>query len=318
MLVTRTSKLSIRNYTQLCRSRQGGLISCRTTAFSSNTGSTGNEKHGGRNPKKGARLKRDSRTAQYGNTQSRIKPMIERIPNDKHNMTKDGKGDARSSTLSKCNDIMAKLLLRRQEFSPPPIDWLLSNHELLDELDKQKREDLYKDVISLTQAIELSIKGNRIQASSGRDIRDLTAILGNILLICSESPPRRITMNDLPSTSQTCSKVLSLFNALNLDIHNIHNFCTIRAANQEHEWELSSSLFGRQIDPDFNGLVPVDPQLGWNGFLEMGLYGLSMDLSHRGLEGVQVVEGVLNAVRDMCMVSPTDQEKCKYTIVFLL
>ena len=214
-----------------------------------------------------------------------------------------------NSTLSKCNEIMSKLLQRRQELPSPPIDWL--NSGPIDDTDFKNREDLYKDVISLTRAIELSIKAKRIQASSGRDIRELTALLGNILLICSESPPKRISSSPLPSTSQFCAKVLSLLNALNLDIQQIHIFCSIRAANQEHEWELASSLFRKQIDPDFNGLVPVDPQLGWNGFLEMGLFGLAMDLSHRGCEGVDVVEGVLDAVRDMCMVSPTDQEKCK-------
>ena len=312
VVATRLSKPAIRNYVKRCRSRQRPIL-C-TTEFSSNTGSTtSNDRQRGRNTKKGDRLKRDRGSPQHGTNKDRNKPLIRKLndKNNKNNMTKDTKVETRSSTLSKCNDIMAKLLHRRQDLPPPPIDWLSSDHELLDESDNLKREDLYKDVISLTQAIDLSIRGNRIQASSGRDIRDLTALLGNILLICSESPPKRITMNDLPNTSQTCSKVLSLFNALNLDIHNIHNFCTIRAANQEHEWELSSSLFRKQIDPDFNGLVPVDPQLGWNAFLEMGLYGLSMDLTHRGFEGFRVVEEVLNAVRDMCMVSPTDQEKCK-------
>jgi len=304
---SRISNLLIRNYAQKHRNTRQPPIICTAAAFSSNT-ETNNELQRGTNKKKGARLKRDRSFKENG-----MKRQTERSQNDNTQIQINANKLKleTNSTLSKCNDIMAKLLQRRQELPPPPIQWLVAGSEFMDEADIQKRDDLYKDVLSLIQAIELSIKSNRIQASSGRDIRDLTALLGNILLICSESTPKRIAMNDFPKTSHACSRVLSLFDALNLDIHNFHNYCTIRAANQEHEWELASSLFCKQIDPDFNGLVPVDSELGWNGFLEMGLYGLAMNLSNRGYEGVRVVEGVLNAVRDMCMVSPTDQEKCK-------
>lgn len=217
------------------------------------------------------------------------------------------------STLSKCSDIMTGFLKRRESLPPPSMDWIFSGQ--FDDFDReqwQARIDLYKDIVSLTHAIDLSVKANRLQASSGRDIRDVTDILGNILLICSESPPKRLSLVDLPSTSQTCITVLSILERLNLDVQNIHNFLSIRAANQEHDWALSSRLFCKQIDPDVNGLVPVDSHLGWDGFLEMGLYGLAMDLTNRVHDGGDVVEGVLNAVRDMCIVSPTDEEKCKY------
>lgn len=300
---TRTSNILIRRYAQTHRSTRQPPIICAAAAFSSNTG-TNNDLQRDMKKNKGSRLKRDRNFKENGMKRQTERSDNKQIPINANKLETN-------STLSKCNDIMAKLLQRRQELPPPPIEWLSSGSEFTDEVDMQKREDLYKDALSLIQAIELSIKANRIQASSGRDIRDLTALLGNILLICSESTPKRIAMNDFPKTSQSCSRVLSLFVSLNLDIHNFHNFCTIRAANQEHEWELASSLFCKQIDPDFNGLVPVDSELGWNGFLEMGLYGLAMNLNNRGYEGVRVVEGVLDAVRDMCMVSPTDQEKCK-------
>ncbi len=244
-----------------------------------------------------------------------------RDKSDKPFSHKDKEGDDKS-TLSKCNLIMSKLLQRRQELPPPPIDWLypLQKQTHVEDFERQyylqARTHLYKDILSLIQVIELSIESKRIQASSGRDIRELTVLLGNVLLICSESPPKRFASDTLPSTSETCMKVLSLLNELNLDIQHFNNYCTIRAANQEYDWELASNLFRNQIDPDIHGLVPVDPRLGWDSFLEMGLYGLAMSLNERGYEGVDIVHGVLDAVRDMCLVSPTDQEKCK--LVFKL
>uniref|UniRef100_A0A7S3V6R3 Uncharacterized protein n=1 Tax=Chaetoceros debilis TaxID=122233 RepID=A0A7S3V6R3_9STRA len=230
------------------------------------------------------------------------------------------------STLEKCNEIMSKLVIRRNELSPPPIGWLYS--EKLDEEDLQTRLDLYRDTTNLINAIDLSVKSRRIKASSGRENRDLNAILGNTLLICSETPPIRLlklgnSTSEFPCTSDTCIQVLSILEQLNLDIQPVHHFCTIRAANQEHDWKLASSLFRKQIDPDLNGLVPVDTTLGWDGYLEMGLFGLARELSNAEIEGGNqatstdltiseggaIVEGVLDAVRDMCLVSPTDQEK---------
>lgn len=223
-------------------------------------------------------------------------------------------GHLGDSTLSKCNDIMVKLLQRRKQIDPPPIEWILTTESKVKIDDFEFRINLYKDIISLTKALELSIRSKRIQASSTRDIRELSALLGNILLICSESPPKRLTgIQELPSTLEMCKTVLSLLEELNLDIQNFHNFCTIRAANQEHHWKVASTLFLNQIDPDMFGLVPIDSKLGWDRYVEMGLYGLAMSLKQSKNTDIDVANGVFNAVSDMCMVSPTDREKCEYT-----
>jgi hypothetical protein len=220
------------------------------------------------------------------------------------------------STLKKCCNVMNGLLKKRQLLhSPSAMDWICSapghHTDYADHEHWKMRLDIYKDIVLLTQAVDLSVKAKRIQASSGQDIRDVIDLLGNILFLCSESPPKRLSFVDLPSTSETCVKVLSILEQLNLDIQNIHQCFAVRAGNQEHDWALSSNLFRKQIDPDVNGLVPVDSDLGPDGFLEMGLYALAMDFDQRGHDGLDVVEGVLSAVRDMCIVSPTDEEKCK-------
>ncbi len=260
------------------------------------------------------------------------------------NSVSDSASPSCSTTLAKCNEIMDKLLVRRSEFTPPPIDWLYSDPIAIEKSDEiQARLELYRDAVDLAKVIELSIQSKRLKVSSGRENRDLTSILGNLLLICSETPPRRLllespnlnlssfqksdkqkdrdTYENIPSTTNTCTKLLDLIQTLNFDIQPIHHFCAIRAANQEHEWEASSKLFLRQIDPDYNGLVPVDPTLGWDGHVEMGLFGIAMqrkshkhhDAQHQqqSRRNSHVVDGMLRAVRDMCMVSPTDQEKCK-------
>jgi hypothetical protein len=216
---------------------------------------------------------------------------------------------------------MSKFLIRRKEgCQTPSISWLQQNddnddnHHVFNALDYAKNESLYKDVLILIDALELAVKAKRIRATSGRENQELTAILGNILLICSESPPVRLTGSDLPKTSDSCMRTIRIIQALNFDVQSIHLQFTVRAANQEHDWKLASSLFRQQIDPDRNGYMPIDSKLGPAGFLEMGLYAVAMDLGGSitdDEQSFQVVQGVFQAAQEMSIVSPTDLEKCK-------
>lgn len=279
---------------------------CQYFSNTSNITETQTKKRRPNPNKKGkASYSNNFRSERKSNTVKKIQPeSLKKQQKERH------LGD---STLSKCNDIMVKLLQRRKQIDAPPIEWILATESKVGIDDYEFRINLYKDIISLTKALELSIRSKRIQASSTRDIRELSALLGNILLICSESPPKRLTgIEELPSTSEMCKKVLSLLEELNLDIQNFHNFCTIRAANQEHHWKLASNLFLNQIDPDMFGLVPIDSKLGWDRYVEMGLYGLAMSIKQSKNTDIDVAIGVFDAVSDMCMVSPTDREKCEY------
>lgn len=216
------------------------------------------------------------------------------------------------STITKCDLIMAKFLARRAQCKPPSLQWI-ENDIVFQSGDFEENLKLYKDILTLVDILELSVEAQRITSSSGRQNRELTAILGNILLICSESPPIRLTGSNLPKTSDTCMRVLKLIKSLNFDIQPIHLQFIVRAANQEHEWSLASSLFREQTNPDLNGYTPIDSTLGSEGFLEMGLYAIAMNLGSdtENEDGFRAVRGVFHAVQEMSIVSPTDIEKCK-------
>lgn len=222
------------------------------------------------------------------------------------------------STITKCNEIMVKFLTRRNvECKPPSIAWLHQQQEDDNHSDfsigkYSNNEALYKDVLILIDALELAVKAKRISATSGRENQELTAILGNILLICSETPPVRLTKSGLPKTSDACMRTIGLIKALNFDVQSVHLKFTVRAANQEHDWKLASSLFRQQIDPDINGYMPIDSKLGPTEFLEMGLYAVAMDSGGATTdeeESFKVVQGVFHAAQEMSIVSPTDLEK---------
>lgn len=266
-----------------------------------------------------------------GRSSSRDKPSVnvvsDRITKDSQrkdisNQRKSNKSkiiQSDQSTIAKCNEIMAKFLVRRSEgCKPPSIAWLQQEDEKYPDPNLgeyySKNEALYKDVLILLDALELAVKVKRISASSGRENQDLTAILGNILLICSEAPPVRLTKADLPKTSETCMRTIGLIKQLNFDVQPVHLKFAVQAANQEHDWKLASSLFRQQIDPDINGYMPIDSKLGATEFVEMGLYAVAMDLGGSTTDeerSFKVAKGVFHAAQEMSIISPTDLEKCK-------
>jgi len=287
------------------------------TSNSSISASSRNVSHFSTGPSSSSRDRNSPNLPNRNSNDSKRKHISNRDKNEKEkNIHSD------QSTIAKCNEIMSKFLIRRKEgCQPPSISWLQQNDDDDDDnprafhaLDYTKNESLYKDVLILIDALELAVKAKRIRATSGRENQELTAILGNILLICSESPPVRLTGSDLPKTADSCMRTIRIIQALNFDVQPIHLQFTVRAANQEHDWKLASSLFRQQIDPDRNGYMPIDSKLGPSGFLEMGLYAVAMDLGGSTTDdeqSFQVVQGVFQAAQEMSIVSPTDLEKCK-------
>jgi hypothetical protein len=148
-------------------------------------------------------------------------------------------------------------------------------------------------------------------------------------------------------TPMHCSVgIYHLLQTFNLDIQPIHYDCIIRTANFDYHdsdlvidvndintstntyregnnhYEFVSKLFKKQINIDQSGYVPIDSMLGWDKSVEMGLYSIAMNASHKlrissnvdydsDDMAMSVAKEVMDAVEEMCMVSPTDQERCK-------
>jgi hypothetical protein len=100
-----------------------------------------------------------------------------------------------------------------------------------------------------------------------------------------------------------CQRVMSLAKRLNLNI--THQKPALEAACREGRWDEAAKLFSRQIDPDMAGFMPMDI----SAKEPLGLYAIARDAQKRK---IPVAEQVMDAVMNMTMVNPTDQNNCEY------
>jgi hypothetical protein len=100
-----------------------------------------------------------------------------------------------------------------------------------------------------------------------------------------------------------CQRVLALARKWNLDINDQQ--AALEAACSEGLWREASDLFSKQIDPDHHGYAPMEISVR----TPLGLFAIARDAQE---QGSPVAEQVMNAVMNMSMVNPTDQNKCKY------
>lgn len=241
--------------------------------------------------------------------------------NDRKN--KNSKKKVKLLTLSQCTAVMNNLLEQKEALEKPPIHWISASHdnnmsEIKEEKESlQQRYQLFLDTKTLASAMKQSINEGSITASSGKDIYELSSLLGNFLLLYSESPPTRLLHkynHKVQSPYEACLQITEILQNLNLDVQPNNYESIIRTACHEHQWDDAADYFLNQINPDASGWVPMDSTLGWNQPVEMGLYAVSMMVNQqkndiKDEEIGSAADVVFNAVLDMCIISPTDQEK---------
>ncbi len=158
-------------------------------------------------------------------------------------------------------------------------------------------------------------------------------------------------LRNIRTPIQYSIEIYHLLQKFNLDIQPIHYDCIIKTANFDYHnknvdgnvdntsnctrtdhtggnyYEFASNLFKKQINIDQSGYVPIDSRLGWDKSVEMGLFSIAMNVLHKSRTmstrnfdndsendqaiAMSIAKEVMNAVEEMCMVSPTDQERCK-------
>ena len=244
-------------------------------------------------------------------------------------MNNQTKKNVKMLTLSQCTAVMNNLLKQKELLKKPPIHWISTSHDssMTDNKEEmeylQQRYQLFLDTKTLASAMKQSINKRSITASSGKDIYELSSLLGNFLLLYSESPPPRLIQkynHKVQSPYEACLEITEILQNLNLDVQPNNYESIIRTACHEHQWDDAADYFLNQINPDVFGWVPMDSTLGWNQPVEMGLYAVSMmaanqqNIDNEDENIGSAVDIVFNAVLDMCIISPTDQEKCTFTL----
>jgi len=254
----------------------------------------------------------------------------------------------RTPTLDQFIMSINQLYDQHTQYPPPSREWL---RELIRDKRTKKdieqsiehqyalRRDIYRDTINLLSTVRNSIKQGKIRGLGGKDAYSLSDSLGEAMLIFSHMPAfkkRRASDEDgeeedgdesLPSPYEACHEVIDILHILNIDIHPTQYFYAIRAACQDSRWEDAADIFLSQIvgDEEFlptGGFVPIDPTLGWDKPLEMGMYAVARDAltkSKVAEENGEVLDPnmlpskrVFDIAMKMCMISPQSQENCKF------
>lgn len=251
--------------------------------------------------------------------------------------------------LHKCVEAMDEIFQKHKNLPPPSREWLheyirLKNKKRrrgdTSEIDHQQRHEecveVFNDAANLILCIKQSISEGNIRGFGGKDAYLLSELLGRAMLIFSETPPPRGTHSrgrkqQLPSTNgdktatvssyEACLGVIGMLRSLNLDVLSSHYACTIRAACHEARWEEASNVFLNQIngndgsdasdDMITGGFSPINPTLGWDQPLEIGLYAVARDAWYKSItseeQHASPGKQVFDAAMKMCMISPSGQ-----------
>ncbi|KAK1737218.1 hypothetical protein QTG54_012085, partial [Skeletonema marinoi] len=255
--------------------------------------------------------------------------------------------------LHKCVEAMDDIFMQHSNLPPPSREWLheyicgrkrqhVDMGESTHQLHHEQCLELCNDAANLISCIKHSIADGKIRGLGGKDAYLLTELLGRAMLIFSETPPPRGThsrgrIQQLPSVNsgktesvspyEACLEVIGMLRSLNLDILSSHYACTIRAACHEAQWEEASKVFLNQINGDdggdasddmiTGGFSPINPTLGWDQPLEIGLYAVARDAWYKSILAEQQQQvghidspskQVFDAAMKMCMISPSEQD----------
>lgn len=236
--------------------------------------------------------------------------------------------------LPKATERMESFLRARAELPPPPSAWL-HPVDMLDDVTNAtehtdvlaQRAQLHNDVVQLLLILRDSITGGHISPRGGSNSLILSDLLGNILLLLGESPPKMLLRNVTEriidgkkitlSSADAAGVVLNLLRRMNLDVRPDHYASAIRAACHDGRWKMASDLFSAQVDPDSAGLVPVDSTLGYGSTVELGLYAIARQSEIESQEStdelsIPVANKVFDAALSMSIISPTDQDNCEW------
>jgi len=191
-------------------------------------------------------------------------------------------------------------------------------HDEENEESRHRRREVFcraKDVVS---RIADCTKDGTLQPS-GKHHHEVSVLLERILRLysccsCSDN-------NRGESVFDECMSVLDLMRKeWKLDVQHQHCQHALVAAGREQRWKDAARLFVSRINPDDSGQAPFDVLSVSD---PVGLYAVARfaqeqqqqgDHSNTGKGGnASVVDNVFDAVLRMSMVSPTDQNKCKFT-----
>lgn len=195
------------------------------------------------------------------------------------------------------NYLQRRVIDMELEERPP----LWSNREVV--LDDQNRQEIFDAAKKLARRLRSCVEDGTLQPS-GKHSHEVSVLLERILKLYSS-----VSILSEESVYDECSTILDLMKRWKVDFQHKHCEYVATVAAYEERWEDAAELFWGRIDPD-SGYAPYDVSPSD----PVGLYAIARCAQENG---TAVVDSVFDAVLRMSMVSPSDQDKCKYSSICL-
>jgi hypothetical protein len=132
-------------------------------------------------------------------------------------------------------------------------------------------------------------------------------ILENLLYLLSEVQSDTMATGTIGKSGllavDLSGDILSFMKEHHVNIQESHYQYCILTACRAGEWKQAASLYQQHIDPDQAGSTPSNVSVTH----PVGLYALA----RAALSAQEAVQSVMDAVRDLCMISSTHQDQCK-------
>lgn len=163
------------------------------------------------------------------------------------------------------------------------------------------RDDAFQNLKTVISEFEHQIQLGVIKAD-GKHRHECSVLLEEIFRLLSLCGAQ----SDGLSPFDECRRLIDLMEK-EWKIELQHNHCeyAVVSAGREQRWSEASGVFWRHIDPSHGGYNPCDISISE----PVGLYAIARDAQQKNRP---VVEYVFDAVLRMSMVSPSDQDRCKF------
>ena len=221
--------------------------------------------------------------------------------NDNNNSNSNSNSSSSSSSSSNSNNNnnllintshkLGILLHQVSQLDPLPPVWDLQTTVT----QKESRQMLLDETRQLIRQLGDSVRGGDFDLSNHKHKREIHNFLGECLRIYSH----------LPGSFKASRDVLVIMRSCDFDLLPTQCEHFVLAAAREKRWMEAAELFRTRTDPNAHGFSPVHISVRE----PVGLYAIAMEAKLNGKDAAQCV---MDAVLNMSMVSPTDQEKCKY------
>ena len=195
--------------------------------------------------------------------------------------------------------------------------------------EQQIRETLFSETKKIVENVLNGVREEAIQPARKHG-PELSLLFGNILKLYSAALPRYTQeennhhINNTPNQSafEECINVLHIMDQWNLSRQAQHYHYAILTAIHEQRWKDASKLFWQQSDPDVSGFTPIEISVS----SPVGLYAIARSCRQQQRQIAEqqeednrnaslsslAVEEVLDAAVNLSLISPADQEKCKF------